>query len=192
MERSKAKRCNELRFPAVRYNKSPEQRLIIGKFTQTFTDEKKSRVSGYFTQKGFNGKISVQHGNTFYVEPSPMNESKNTVIIYREKDIIENRTQCSNIYRVLRTPASDHVTKRRRSKRSPHYHSCPLLIAADSLFYKHVGKNSIHTTVAKMAYYVSEADKIFRSTIFFGGEHKSIGFVIASLAVYKDPESEGM
>lgn len=121
-----------------------------------------------------------------------MNESKNTVIIYREKDIIKNITQCSHTYRVLRTPASDHVAKRRRSKRSLHYNSCPVLIAADSLFYKHVGKNNVYATVAKMAYYVSEANKIFRNTTFFEGQHKSIGFVIASLVVYKDPESEGM
>ena len=164
-------------------------------FTQIFSDEKKSRVSGYFIQSVFNGQISVR-GDTYYIEPSPMNESTDTVIIYREKDIIENRTSCttcSHTYRVLRKPIMDHVAKRRRSKRhSLHYNSCPLLLAADSLFYQHIGKNSVSATLAKMAYYVSEADEIFRSTIFFEGQNKSIGFVIASLVVYQDHESDGM
>ncbi|CAB3988340.1 disintegrin and metallo ase domain-containing 10-like [Paramuricea clavata] len=157
------------------------------------TDKAESRVSGYFTRGQFHGQISVQQEDTFYIEAfrNRLNQSHDTIIIYREKDIIENYTSCSHTYSVPQI--RDHVTKHRRSKRlSTYYNSCPVLVAADSNFYKHVGKSSTSTTLAKMAYYISEADKIFRSTKFYEGQDESIGVIIASLVVYEDLKSEGI
>jgi hypothetical protein len=157
-----------------------------------FLDEAKSRVSGYFTHGQFHGQISMKD-ETFYIEAlgSRLNQTNDTLIIYRKRDITEDYTSYSVLQGV--PPIRGHVTKRRRLKRvSPNYNSCPVLIAADSMFYKHVGKSSVSTTLAKMAYHVAEADKIFRGTIFFEGQDESIGVVIASLVVYEDQQSEGM
>ena len=156
-------------------------------------DEENSRVSGYFTHGEFHGKISVPDKDTFYIEAlgARLNQSNDTLIIYREMDIIENYTSCTHTYKAP-PQTKDHKAKRRRVKRlSPNYNSCPILIAADNMFYQYIGKRSVSTTLAKMAYYVSEADTIFRSTRFFEERNETIGVVIASLVVYKDQQSEG-
>jgi hypothetical protein len=154
--------------------------------------EEKSRVSGYFTQGQFHGQISVQDTETFYIEElgTRLNKSKDTHIIYRERDISENLTSCTHTYSGPHT--RDQATKRKRVKRlSSYYNSCPVLIAADNMFYKYVGKSSVSTTLAKMAYYTSEADKIFRRTRFFEEHDETIGVVIASLVIYEDQQSQG-
>lgn len=71
--------------------------------------------------------------------------------------------------------------------------TCALHIAADHLFFKHVGSGSESVTVAEMVYHVAMADKAFRATDFNqdGGPGDDIGFVIAAVTVFKDPESEG-
>jgi len=71
--------------------------------------------------------------------------------------------------------------------------SCALHIAADHLFFKHVGSGSESVTVAEMVYHVAMSDKAFRATDFNqdGGPGDDIGFVIAAVTVFKDPESEG-
>jgi len=71
--------------------------------------------------------------------------------------------------------------------------TCALHIAADHLFFKHVGSGSESVTVAEMVYHVAMADKGFRATDFSqdGGPGDDIGFVIAAVTVFKDPESEG-
>jgi len=56
-----------------------------------------------------------------------------------------------------------------------------------------VGSGSESVTVAEMVYHVAMADKGFRATDFNqdGGPGDDIGFVIAAVTVFKDPESEG-
>ena len=157
-------------------------------------DEPDSRVSGYFEEGTFNGQISSRNVGKFYIEPTRqrIKARKDFIIIYREKDINDSRTSCSHKYRVLRGPRTDHVTQHKRSKRfSEYYNSCPVLVAADRLFYKHVGGSNVSATLTKMAYHVSEADKMFRGTKFFDGQDETVGVVIGSLVVYEDYESEG-
>lgn len=153
------------------------------------SDKETSHVSGYFTHGGFTGKISVHDEETFYIEQIE-NQTQKATIIYKEQDLIQNYTKCAHAYSP--SPLTDRREKHRRRKRfSSSYNSCPVLVAADSMFFKHVGKRSVSTTLAKMAYHISEADKIFRKTMFFKGQRESIGLVIASLIVYEDQESEG-
>ena len=149
---------------------------------------KESRVSGYFTQGEFTGQISVKRQETFYIEPI-RSRFNHTHAIYRVRDIIENSTSYSHTFGALKAPSIDHVARAKRLSRE--YKNCPILVAADSLFHKHVGKSSVSTTLAKMAYQISEVNKIFQSTRFFEEEETSIGLVIASLVVYEDQESEG-
>lgn len=56
-----------------------------------------------------------------------------------------------------------------------------------------MGSGSESVTVAEMVYHVAMSDKAFRATDFNqdGGPGDDIGFVIAAVTVFKDPESEG-
>ena len=66
-------------------------------------------------------------------------------------------------------------------------------IAADHLFFKHVGLSSERATVAEMVYHMGMADRAFRATDFNqdGGSGDGIGFVIAAVTVFHNETSEG-
>lgn len=112
----------------------------------------------------------------------------NNVVIYRLQDMINQCPSCS--YRVLQSPQAHYrrFYKRRNDNKKAKYTSCPIYVAADSMFYNHIGGKSVSKTVAKMAYHVTQADKIFRRTVF-DGQSTSVGIVIASLTVYEDSQS---
>ena len=66
-------------------------------------------------------------------------------------------------------------------------------IAADHLFFKHVGLSSERATVAEMVYHMGMADRVFRATDFNqdGGSGDGIGFVITAVTVFHNETSEG-
>ena len=66
-------------------------------------------------------------------------------------------------------------------------------IAADHLFFNHVGLSSERATVAEMVYHMGMADRAFRATDFNqdGGSGDGIGFVIAAVTVFHNDTSEG-
>ena len=128
--------------------------------------------------------------NFFLRNQESIFEEKALIVILYHPSIYSGMLAFSHVIVLLQT-TSERI--RRDNPSNSSLNTCALHIAADHLFFKHVGSGSESATVAEMVYHVAMTDKAFRATDFNqdGGPGDDIGFVITAATVFKDAEAEG-
>ena len=83
-------------------------------------------------------------------------------------------------------PVSEQSKFRTKKALSPTNRFCPILIAADELFYQNIGGGQDATTMNELSSLMTSVNAIFSSTDFdFDGSIDAIGFLIKRLAILR-------
>ncbi|KAL9986011.1 hypothetical protein ACROYT_G000064 [Oculina patagonica] len=170
-------------------------------YTGTVKGDPDSFVMGHILDGKFDGSFFA-FGETFHLEPAERYIHSKTPyhsIIFPASSVQFNSSKIKRkMARFKDLQPSMIQASSKRFRRSNSYNvilnnTCAVHIAADYLFFKHVGSGSESATVAEMVYHVAMADKAFRATDFNqdGGPGDDIGFVIAAVTVFNDSKAEG-
>ena len=165
--------------------------------------EKDTSVHGYIVNGVFDGVI-VTPGEEYHVEVTGKFFDQPTdfhSVIYATSDVDvtagnSSKPLCGGtemVYeklRKLQTTAKPVVEQNNkfRTKRalSPDNRFCPILIAADELFFQHVGGGSNSTTMNEMTSLVTAVNTIFSVTDFDNdGRIDNIGFLIKRIEILR-------
>jgi disintegrin and metalloproteinase domain-containing protein 10 len=149
-----------------------------------------SSVLGFLNSQGlFEGRVTL--GNTTHMIESHHIVSEGDVaydvhkyptVAFTQHDLSPQASQgFCGVTGASKTYSLPDFSRGRRSEAAPPKNTCKLLVVADHLFTQAYG-DDIDAVATMLTYVVTEADNIFRETIF--GDAKGFGMQIASMLIY--------
>ena len=163
-----------------------------------------SQVHGSLFHGIFTGAIHTKLED-YYIEWCPMkhlNKTNYLASIYRWSDLIARERNESVFYRLFKkesicskvSPVNSlnqrHGPRQRFRRTATEGLTCSLHLYVDHTFFQDVGNGDKEVTLAKVFFYIMEADRIFQESDFDGdGGRDAVGFNIGRVTVMTDEES---
>ncbi|XP_063695288.1 disintegrin and metalloproteinase domain-containing protein 10-like [Bolinopsis microptera] len=171
--------------------------------------DKTSSATGYLDEDDkFVGRVHLK-GILYHVEPALRHNlpgSEYDSVMYRgsQEPILHSQLvrtlqppRSGGADKTARADKSARADKTARAKRAVYNYkrksldslknrTCAVLLAADHLFFEHIGKGSRATTTKELLLHLYEANKIYRSTDFdFDGRSDNIGFAVGNVTIFQ-------